>query len=161
MKKVYIGLGSNIGDREGFLRQSLKLLGERCGTITQRSSVYETSPVGFIADKDFLNMVVLLETDLEPAGLMRMIMEIETELGRKRLKKGYSSRTIDIDLLLYNNVIMDDEIITLPHPRMHERRFVLEPLHEIAPDLIHPVLTKSVKQLLSICSDTDLVRKSF
>ena len=161
MKKVYLGLGSNTGNREEFLKRSLDLLGERCGLISARSAVYETSPVGFTADRDFLNMVVLLETGLRPSELMGHIHDIEAELGRVREGTGYTSRTIDIDILLYGDDVIDESVVKIPHPRMHERRFVLEPLNEIAPDLIHPVLKKSVWQMLHSCSKMYVVRKTF
>ena len=155
MKKVYLGLGSNMGHREDFLNRSIDLIIEKCGEIVMRSSVYETGPVGFKSETSFLNMVILLGTELRPADLMKEILRIEAELGRVRSGQGYTSRTVDIDILLYGDEVIDKENIKVPHPRMPERRFVLVPLNEIAPDLVHPVLKKSVKELLESCPGKD------
>jgi 2-amino-4-hydroxy-6-hydroxymethyldihydropteridine diphosphokinase len=151
MKKVYLGLGSNMGDRKEFLKRSIVLLSEECGEIVCESSVYETAPVGFAGDNNFLNKVILIETEHGPRELMKRLLSIERELGRVRDGSGYSSRTIDIDILLYGDEVIDEKNIKVPHPRMHERKFVLQPLHEIAPGLIHPVLNKSIKELLKFC----------
>lgn len=161
MKKVYLGLGSNMGHREDFLNRSIDLIIEKCGEIVMRSSVYETGPVGFKSDTSFLNMVILLETELRPAELMKEILRIEAELGRVRSGPGYSSRTIDIDILLYGDEVIDETDVRVPHPRMTERKFVLTPLNEIAPDLMHPEFNKSISQLLFFCNDLSVVRKFY
>ena len=120
-----------------------KMIEESIGSVVSVSSVYETEPWGFESDNEFLNMVLCVETDLSPSGLLGRILMIESQLGRIRCENQYSSRNIDIDILLYNNEIVNEAALEIPHPRMHERRFVLVPLAEIAPELIHPVLKKS------------------
>jgi 2-amino-4-hydroxy-6-hydroxymethyldihydropteridine diphosphokinase len=128
-------------------------IGESVGKIITASLVYETEPWGFKSETEFLNQVVLVETNLSPSGLLGRVLMIESQLGRLRDEKQYTSRKIDIDILLYNNSIIKDVSLVIPHPLMHERRFVLTPLCEIAPDLIHPALKKSIKYLLKKCPD--------
>jgi len=154
MKKVFLGLGSNLGDRVNNFQEAKIRIGESIGKIVSESSVYETEPWGFKSDKKFLNMVICAETDLSPSGLLGRILMIESQLGRIRYETQYASRNIDIDILMYNNDIVDEAALKIPHPGMHERRFVLAPLCEIAPDLLHPVLKKSIKELLESCPDT-------
>jgi 2-amino-4-hydroxy-6-hydroxymethyldihydropteridine diphosphokinase len=153
MKKVYLGLGSSMGDREDFLRKAVALLGQACGPIIDVSPVYVTGPVGFESEHDFLNMVIMLQTDIIPAGLVKTVLELEASLGRIRGRERYSPRTIDIDILLYGDEIIDEPSVTIPHPRMHERRFVLVPLNDIAPEVIHPVFKKDIRTLLEECPD--------
>ena len=157
MKKVYLGLGSNMGDRPELLRGAGRMLGESAGRIIEASPLYATEPVGFDGGGDFLNMVVCIETDLSPSGLMGRILMIESKLGRIRCETRFSSRTIDIDILLYGSEIIDKESVTIPHPQMHLRKFVLIPLNELAPDLVHPVLCKTIKELLDSCPDAGKV----
>ena len=122
------------------------------------SSVYETEPWGFQSNEEFLNQVVKVKTDLNPSGLLGRILMIESLLGRVRGERRYESRLIDIDILLYEDIIVDEESLKIPHPLMHQRRFVLIPLCELAPDMIHPVLGKSLTVLLEICEDKGVVR---
>jgi 2-amino-4-hydroxy-6-hydroxymethyldihydropteridine diphosphokinase len=157
MKKVFIGLGSNLGDRVENLREAKSRIGELIGPVVEESPVYETEPWGFESDNEFLNMVLCAETALSPSGLLGRILMIESQLGRIRGEARYSSRNIDIDILLYNSEIINETALIIPHPRMHERRFVLVPLNEIASELKHPVLKKSIKELLYACSDTSKV----
>jgi 2-amino-4-hydroxy-6-hydroxymethyldihydropteridine diphosphokinase len=157
MKKVFLGLGSNLGNREEIMKEALKMIGETTGKIVSSSSVYETEPWGFESDNDFLNMVLSVESDLSPSGILGRILMIESQLGRIRCEDQNSSRNIDIDILLYNNEIVNESALKIPHPRMHERRFVLVPLCEIAPEFIHPVLKKSVRSILKSCKDTSEV----
>ncbi|MBP5259900.1 MAG: 2-amino-4-hydroxy-6-hydroxymethyldihydropteridine diphosphokinase [Paludibacteraceae bacterium] len=149
--KVYLGLGGNLGDRNALLDQAESLLNQRAGRIIQRSSRYETEPVGFVSSHPFLNEVVALETPLEPLELLDCTEGIEQELGRrhKSLNGRYTDRPMDIDLLLAGDRLIDLPRLTVPHPRMHERKFVLEPLAEIAPELIHPGLQRSIQDLLN------------
>lgn len=139
---LYISLGSNLGHRRETIEQALHLLDGTVGQLVRCSSLYETRPVGFRSDNLFLNAVALFTTTItNPHKLLRLTNGIEKELGRKRKSKRgcYDDRIIDIDLLLLDRVEVDDEKLTLPHPRMSERRFVLEPLCEIAPELVHPL----------------------
>jgi 2-amino-4-hydroxy-6-hydroxymethyldihydropteridine diphosphokinase len=147
MRRVYLGLGSNVGDRERALQHAIDKLHGRDVQIRRVSSVYETAPRDVVEQPHFLNLVIEADTSLFPVQLMKRGQLIERELGRKRLvAKG--PRVIDIDLLFYANVKVECPILQVPHPRLHERRFVLEPLVELAPDLRHPVLLKPVRELL-------------
>lgn len=146
--KAYIGLGSNMGDTKAYLTEALKQMGAEAHThITKQSSFITTKPWGYTDQADFLNAVVEVKTYLEPEELMDRLLEIEKELDRTRELR-WGPRTIDLDLLMYDNLIMNEEKVILPHPRLHERAFVLESLNEIAPFMIHPVLHKSMMSLL-------------
>jgi 2-amino-4-hydroxy-6-hydroxymethyldihydropteridine diphosphokinase len=157
MKKIFLGLGSNMGERAKNLEDSITRVEESVGKIITRSSVYRTQPWGFESENEFLNMVIYVDTDLTPSGLLNVILMIESQLGRVRSGQKYTSRIIDIDILLYDNEIVDDEVLVIPHPRMQDRRFVLVPLAEIAPDIIHPVIGKSIASLLKSCKDESRV----
>ncbi len=159
MEKVFLGLGTNLGDREANLRRAVESIIENIGPVVRSSSVYETEPWGFRTRDLFLNMVAEVETKLKPSGLLGRMLMIEANMGRLRSGKGYSSRIIDLDILLYGEEIMDSKSIVIPHPKLHERRFVLVPLCEIAPDLIHPVLKKDIKTLLKECKDNGRIKK--
>jgi 2-amino-4-hydroxy-6-hydroxymethyldihydropteridine diphosphokinase len=144
---VYLSLGSNIGDRETHLRAAIQRL-QSLGRVQSISSAYETAPVEFTDQPWFLNCAVALESSSTPAHLMQQLLEIERAMGRQRLQKK-GPRTIDLDILLFEDVIVNGLELTIPHPAMQYRRFVLEPLAEIAPDAVHPVLKKTVRELLS------------
>lgn len=147
-KTVYLGLGSNIGDRERMLEAALAALEAAGVRIRRVSPVYETEPQDLREQAWFLNLVAEAETDLFPLQLLQTIGKIERQLGRKRtVAKG--PRSIDIDILLYGNFIIDTPQLTVPHPRLAERRFVLAPLADLAPDLRHPVSRRSVREMLS------------
>jgi 2-amino-4-hydroxy-6-hydroxymethyldihydropteridine diphosphokinase len=159
MNKVFLGIGTNLGERKRNLREAIEAIEEHIGKVLNSSSVYETVPWGFEAESDFLNMVVEVETGLSPSELLKKIFEIELKLGRERTQDRYSSRVIDIDILLYDDLIVDQKGLKIPHRLMHERRFVLAPLCEIAPDLIHPMLKKSISVLLEECRDRTKITK--
>ena len=149
MAIAYISLGSNLGERETQLRSALNLIGERAGAVRKVSSFHDTAPVGPIAQPRFLNAVAEVETALPPEELMRTLLAIELALGRDRKNSAPKGpRTIDLDLLLYDQVILDTPELTLPHPAMHERAFVLAPLVEIAPEASHPSLGLTAAELM-------------
>ncbi|WP_411030172.1 2-amino-4-hydroxy-6-hydroxymethyldihydropteridine diphosphokinase [Spongiimicrobium sp. 3-5] len=149
----YLSLGSNLGDRPNNLQQALFLLEENVGDIVRISPVYESASWGFESD-DFLNICISLETQLSPMALLDGILQIETGLGRLRGKsEGYEARTIDIDILYYDFEILKTTALTLPHPQLHLRRFVLKPLADIAPQFYHPILIKDTRNLLQECRD--------
>jgi 2-amino-4-hydroxy-6-hydroxymethyldihydropteridine diphosphokinase len=153
---VYLSLGSNMGDRNAHLRDAITRL-ETAGRVKSVSSLYETEPVEFTEQAWFLNCVVALETEEAPERLMAAILKIESEMGRRRVQKK-GPRSIDIDILLFSDKIINSAELTVPHPAMHERRFVLEPLAEIAPDAIHPSLRKSAQELLDTLPAGQAVR---
>ena len=145
---VYLSLGSNLGDRDAQLLEAQARLSAE-GRIVAASSFYETEPVEFTDQPWFLNYAVALETTTTPQDLMEAILRIEKEMGRQRLQnKG--PRTIDIDILLFGDTILDSPQLTIPHPAMHHRRFVLEPLAEIASEVLHPVLKKTIRELRDV-----------
>jgi 2-amino-4-hydroxy-6-hydroxymethyldihydropteridine diphosphokinase len=153
---IYLLLGSNLGDRQALMQSACTLIGERIGQVTQASSLYETAPWGGIEQPSFLNQVLEVTTSLAPEEVLRLILDIEHELGRVRYER-WGARHLDVDLLYYGPLHMDTARLTVPHPRLHERRFTLVPLAEIAPDFVHPVLNKTNKELLEACPDQEEV----
>jgi len=154
MKEVYLGIGTNLGEREHNLREALKMIGLQIGLLYTSSPVYETEPWGFDSDDKFLNMVIRVRTSLSPQAVLKETGLIEASLGRIRNEDQYTSRIIDIDILFYDDLIIDEVNLKIPHPGIAERRFVLVPLNEIAPDLVHPLSKKTVSSLLDSCPDT-------
>lgn len=149
MAKVYLGLGTNLGDKEANLRTAIYKLQERIGKLVSLSSLYETAPWGFESAHSFLNAAICLETSLAPLEVLHTTQEIEKELGRmkKSVNGIYSDRPIDIDILLYDDLILQTPELTIPHPLMTERDFVMKPLVEIAGNVMHPVLKESLSSL--------------
>jgi 2-amino-4-hydroxy-6-hydroxymethyldihydropteridine diphosphokinase len=156
-KRVYVSLGSNLGDREANLKTAIQRLDE-VGQVIADSSFYETEPVEFTDQPWFLNCVVVLETEKMPRQLLKALLKVEQAMGRRRTQnKG--PRNIDIDILLYGDSVVDTKGLTIPHLALHERRFVLEPLVEIAPEVRHPVLNKTIRELRDELAAGQVVRK--
>jgi len=162
MNNVFLLFGGNLGDRFELIADAIDLTQRAIGEIVKASSVYESAPWGFEHENKFLNKVIIVNTSYSPQSILKTIQKIETKLGRVRNKTGmYSGRTIDIDILFYEDLVMNEEDLKIPHPLLHERRFTLQPLVEIAPNFEHPVLNKTMRQLLEICPDKqDAVRIS-
>jgi 2-amino-4-hydroxy-6-hydroxymethyldihydropteridine diphosphokinase len=155
---VYLSLGSNLGDRAAQIEHALARLGEEGVRIVKRSSFYETEPVEFLDQGWFLNIAVEAETELTPSELLRVILQVEQELGRKRIVRS-GPRTIDIDILFFDANILHEAELEIPHPRMTERRFVLVPMAEIAPEFQHPALHSTMAELLAAAKDRSQVRR--
>jgi 2-amino-4-hydroxy-6-hydroxymethyldihydropteridine diphosphokinase len=156
-KLAYLSLGSNVGNRAANLEAAIARLSS-LGKVVAVSSFYETEPVGFAAQPWFLNCAVKLDTEKTPRQLLAAILELEQEMGRRRVQKN-GPRTIDIDILLFGSSIIKTKGLIIPHPAMHERRFVLEPMAEIAPDVLHPVFKRSIRELRDALSTGQVVRK--
>ncbi len=150
MAIAYLGLGTNLGNKDENLNGAVEYIRERVGRINSLSAFYVTEPWGFKSENSFLNAVCSVATDISPIELLYVTKAIEEEMGRnkKSVDKIYSDRIIDIDILLYDDLIMQSEELTIPHPIMTERDFVMIPLAEIAPELVHPVLKKKMKEFL-------------
>ena len=159
MAITYLSLGSNMGDRMGYLDTAKKGIKEQIGEIILESGIYETEPWGFESEDKFLNSVISVNTSLEPEEILKIIKNIETEGRRIRSHKQYISRTIDIDILFYDKLIIFQDELEIPHPLLHQRKFILIPLNEINPGLIHPVNGKNIELLLRECKDKSEVIK--
>jgi len=147
MSIVYISIGSNLGDREESCRQAIKLIEKNGIAVRKQSRMYETEPWGIKDQPKFINMAIEVETDKKAEELLRVLKEIEKEIGRTETIK-WGPRVIDLDILFYDDLILKTQDLEIPHPLMHERAFVLKPLYEIAPDKKHPVTEKTVKEML-------------
>jgi 2-amino-4-hydroxy-6-hydroxymethyldihydropteridine diphosphokinase len=158
MNKAYLLTGGNKGNRRGFLLQAKNEIERHCGSILQQSALYQTAAWGKTDQEDFLNQVLLVQTNLNVQAVMLTILHIEEMMGRVRSEK-YGPRNIDIDILFFNNEIIHEPALTIPHPQIQNRRFVLEPMNEIAATLIHPVFQKTIHELLLECKDELGVKK--
>ena len=158
MNRAYLVIGGNIGNREAYLSRARKGIEDCCGRILKASSLYETAPWGKEDQAPFINQVLYIETEREAEDLLTRLLQVEKGLGRARDEK-YGPRTIDIDIVLFNREVISLPGLSIPHPRMAERRFVLKPLQEIAPRVVHPVLRMTISQMLSACTDPLTVHK--
>jgi 2-amino-4-hydroxy-6-hydroxymethyldihydropteridine diphosphokinase len=158
LKTIYLLTGSNIGNSQMHLQLALVKIASVVGHITKQSSVYKTEPWGNTNQQDFLNQVLEVETELHPIEVLKIILTIETEMGRNRMHK-WEPRIIDIDLLFYADEIIESDELVVPHPLLHQRRFTLLPLAEIAANVVHPIFIKTIGELLVDCTDTSLVEK--
>lgn len=157
MTRAFLLLGSNTGDRKALLEDAIRQISSMAGPVVRKSSVYETQPWGKSEQPEFLNQAIEIETALPPRVLLATVLEIERLLGRVRTGR-WDPRTIDIDILFYDDAIVNESNLVLPHPLMRERRFVLTPLAQLAGNFMHPVLGKTVRQLLDECPDPLEVR---
>jgi 2-amino-4-hydroxy-6-hydroxymethyldihydropteridine diphosphokinase len=157
MASVYLGLGSNLGERLDHIRLASAHINGLIGRISTASGIYETEPWGYESKNAFLNQVIMVDSDLLPQQVMQAIGAIEQKMGRSGEAGKYTDRIIDIDLLFYDDHIIFTCALNIPHPRIAGRKFVLKPLAEIAADMIHPVLNKSISQLLAECEDNGRV----
>ena len=158
MNIAYLLIGGNLGDREDHLSRARALIEAGCGTIRQASAIYETAAWGNTEQPDFLNQVLMIATMLSPDELMDGLLAAEQEIGRHRGEK-YGPRSIDIDILLFDDIVLDKKHLQIPHPRLAARRFALIPLCELAPQVRHPVLGDSIQELLLACEDPLPVKK--
>lgn len=153
MHKAYILLGSNRGRRRDYLNKAKRLVAANSGTILKESSIYETAAWGKTDQKAFLNQVIVITTNLAAEKLMQSLLDIEQQLGRIRTEK-FGPRTIDLDILFFDELVMKSKLVTLPHPAIQDRRFVLVPLAELSPRKMHPIYKQTVTALLKKCTDT-------
>lgn len=158
MSTTFLLLGSNLGDSKGYIAEAVYLINQEIGTVYRQSSLYQTASWGKVDQPDFINQAIEVKTNLSPVQLLKSILSIEQQLGRRREEK-WGSRTIDIDILLYDNLVIDLPELKIPHPFLPERRFAILPLHEIAPHFIHAVSGKTIEQLLSDLTDKLSVKK--
>lgn len=158
MNKAYLLIGGNMGDRLANLANAKDAIQEQVGVIKNISAIYETAAWGLEEQPSFLNQALLLETDFEALDLLNRLLKIEIQMGRIR-NLPLGPRTIDLDIIFFNDQIIESDKLTIPHPQMQKRNFVLTPLNEIAPELIHPIFNKTINQLLIECTDTLLCIK--
>ena len=158
MQNIFLLTGSNLGDRKEFLDFAIREMKQKL-ILRSLSSVYASDPWGYESDKPFLNQCIQIETQLEPYDLLYFLKEIESRAGRTKRSEKYEDRPLDIDILFYGKLIMKDDELSIPHPRLHLRAFTLVPLKEIAPGFIHPVFRKTPGELLRDCPDKNTPRK--
>ena len=154
MSKVYFSIGSNKGNRSGLINEAIHKIDIIIGKVVLKSSIYETKSWGFNSN-NFYNICILLESTLAPELILNKILTIEKDMGRLKTTDQYSDRCIDIDILFFDNMIVNSKSLEIPHPRIQLRKFVLTPMLELTPDLIHPILNKSIRQLELECVDKD------
>jgi 2-amino-4-hydroxy-6-hydroxymethyldihydropteridine diphosphokinase len=160
MNSVIFSLGSNQGNKSNYLEKALEEIDLRIGEISKKSFVYETEPIGFESNDSFLNACIEVKTILNPNEILAITQQIEIENGRSvKTLSGYTSRTLDIDIIFFNSLVLESETIQIPHPRYSERLFVLIPLCDIAPELKDPTNALTIKQLKDVCSDTSEMPK--
>lgn len=160
LSSVFLGLGTNLGDKQGKLDQAIELITQQVGFLKKASSVYITEPWGIREQDQFLNQVIEVRTFLQPLEILQRVLDIEKQMGRKRVIK-WGERIIDIDILFVGQLTTHSQRLKIPHPHLQDRNFVLVPMVEIAPDFIHPVFLKSMRDLLAECSDTLKVEPIF
>lgn len=160
MNVAFLCLGGNMGDRLANLNRTKELIKEERLNILAQSNIYETQAWGTEKSADYLNQCIKISTELDAQSLMKLLLNIEQRLGRVRTENKNQSRTVDIDMLLFNGDVIKTELLEVPHPRMHLRQFVLKPLNEIASGILHPVLHKSIHRLLMDCPDTLTAKKT-
>ena len=159
MRKIYLSIGSNKGNRYSFIKEALRLIQKDIGEVILISKIYETKSWGFQSD-DFLNLCILIKSELIPAELIIKLKNLEERIGRERNNEKIEAREIDIDILFYSDEIVNQKDLIIPHQRLHLRNFVLYPLNDIAADFIHPILLKSVNELLNECEDNETPKES-
>ena len=159
MHQVFLGIGGNIGNKHDNFDKVYTFIQNELGTITKSSSVYETPPWGFDAKDNFWNQVLVVKTEFSAVEVLRKINKIERKFGRKRDGGQYKSREMDIDILYFNDLVLDTKTLTIPHPQIANRLFVLIPLAEIAPDLVHPLLRLTSLEMLKNCGDNSVIKK--
>lgn len=157
MSEVYILIGGNLSDREKALNYAIKEISKSIGKILSTSSIFESEPWGFDSSDLFLNQVVIVHTELTPHTTLKNLQDIEIKFGRIKQKGHYESRTIDLDILFYDHLLINDKELQVPHPHLHKRKFTLSPLVEIARDFIHPLMNKSMFDLAQECPDNSQV----
>jgi 2-amino-4-hydroxy-6-hydroxymethyldihydropteridine diphosphokinase len=158
MYNVYLLTGSNVGDSLVLLNTAIKHINTQVGKVIQQSSIYKTAPWGNVNQQHFYNQVVLVQTILSPKQVLQTILKIELDMGRVRELK-WAPRIIDIDILFYDNLVMEEADLIVPHPLLHLRKFTLQPMAELAANLLHPKLQANISELLLTCPDTGLVEK--
>jgi len=158
MSKVYFSIGSNKGNRSQLINEAIDKIDISIGKVEQKSSIYETQSWGFKSN-NFFNVCLLIESSLSLESIFNKILKIEKDMGRLKSGNKYSDRCIDIDILFVEDIIVNSKNLIIPHPRLHLRKFVLTPMLDLAPDLIHPILNKSIKQLELECDDNDQPKK--
>ena len=158
MNTVYLQLGSNIGERDSLLRDAMLFIQKEVRSVTKTSKIYESSPWGVDGQKNYLNQILMIESELSAQHVLAEVLNIEDKIGRKRIEK-WGERLIDIDIIFYNHEIIETPKLCIPHKHMHERKFVLIPLNEIARDYIHPKYNMKVSELLQKCNDIETVEE--
>jgi len=158
MNIVFLQLGSNLGDRELLLKDAITEIEDRVGNILECSKVYESTPWRVEGQENYLNQILKVKTILLADDVLLTVLDIEKQLGRVRIEK-WGERLIDIDIIFYNDSIIETPDLCVPHKHLHERMFVLTPLHNIAPEMVHPKYNKTIEELLNMCKDTELVKE--